>query len=130
MWATLSKILSFPFSLFLPSFISLSPSPSLAPFPNPRNVYNWRVKETERMRAIVTELTKLGATVEEGRDFCIVHPLKQLNANVAIDTYDDHRMAMCFSLAACGGVPVVINDPKCVRKTFPDYFERLAVLSK
>ncbi|GAB5031536.1 3-phosphoshikimate 1-carboxyvinyltransferase [Nannochloropsis oceanica] len=95
-----------------------------------RNVYNWRVKETERMRAIVTELTKLGATVEEGRDFCIVHPLKQLNANVAIDTYDDHRMAMCFSLAACGGVPVVINDPKCVRKTFPDYFERLAVMSK
>lgn len=82
------------------------------------------------MRAIVTELTKLGATVEEGRDFCIVHPLKQLNANVAIDTYDDHRMAMCFSLAACGGVPVVINDPKCVRKTFPDYFERLAVMSK
>jgi len=82
------------------------------------------------MKAIVTELAKLGATVEEGRDFCIVHPLKKLNANVAIDTYDDHRMAMCFSLAACGGVPVVINDPKCVRKTFPDYFERLGVMSK
>lgn len=95
-----------------------------------RNVYNWRVKETERMKAIVTELGKLGAEVEEGRDYCIVHPPKALKANVAIDTYDDHRMAMCFSLAACGGVPVVINDPKCVRKTFPDYFTRLAKMAK
>ncbi len=82
------------------------------------------------MKAIVTELGKLGAQVEEGRDFCIVHPPAALKANVAIDTYDDHRMAMCFSLAACGGVPVVINDPKCTRKTFPTYFDVLGRMSK
>eukprot|EP00775_Hariotina_reticulata_P005039 gene5039-5281_t len=87
-----------------------------------RNVYNWRVKETERMVAIVTELGKLGATVEEGRDFCVITPPPQLKAGVAIDTYDDHRMAMAFSLAACGDVPVTINDPGCTRKTFPTYF--------
>lgn len=87
-----------------------------------RNVYNWRVKETERMVAIVTELRKLGATVEEGRDYCVITPPKQLNKGIAIDTYDDHRMAMAFSLAACGGVPVTINDPGCTRKTFPTYF--------
>jgi 3-phosphoshikimate 1-carboxyvinyltransferase len=56
--------------------------------------------------------------------------LKDVRPGVAIDTYDDHRMAMCFSLAACAGVPVKINDPKCVRKTFPDYFDRLALMSK
>ncbi len=95
-----------------------------------RNVYNWRVKETERMKAIVTELGKLGAKVEEGRDYCVVHPPAALKPNVAIDTYDDHRMAMCFSLAACGGVPVVINDPKCTRKTFPTYFSQLSRMSK
>jgi 3-phosphoshikimate 1-carboxyvinyltransferase len=89
-----------------------------------------RVKETERMQAIVTELGKLGAQVEEGRDYCIVTPPPSLKPSVAIDTYDDHRMAMCFSLAACGGVPVVINDPKCVRKTFPDYFSVLERLSR
>ena len=93
-----------------------------------RNVYNWRVKETERMKAIVTELTKLGASVEEGHDYCIVQPLKNIKPNVAIDTYDDHRMAMCFSLAACGGIPVVINDPECTAKTFPDYFDKLESL--
>lgn len=90
-----------------------------------RNVYNWRVKETERMVAIVTELGKLGATVEEGRDYCVITPPKELKANVAIDTYDDHRMAMAFSLAACGDVPVIINDPGCTRKTFPTYFDVL-----
>ncbi|CAM9363601.1 unnamed protein product [Discosporangium mesarthrocarpum] len=90
-----------------------------------RNVYNWRVKETERMKAIVTELGKLGAEVEEGRDYCVVHPPASLKSGVAIDTYDDHRMAMCFSLVACGGVPVVINDPGCTAKTFPTYFEAL-----
>ena len=89
-----------------------------------RNVYNWRVKETERMVAIVTELRKLGATVEEGRDYCVITPPPPggLRSGVAIDTYDDHRMAMAFSLVACGGVPVVINDPGCTRKTFPTYF--------
>lgn len=82
------------------------------------------------MKAIVTELGKLGAQVEEGRDYCVVTPPAALKPNVAIDTYDDHRMAMCFSLAACGGVPVVINDPKCTRKTFPTYFDVLAKMSK
>lgn len=94
-----------------------------------RNVYNWRVKETERMVAMVTELTKLGVRVEEGRDFLVVHGLEdgqRLNPNVEIETYDDHRVAMCFSLAACAGVPVTILDPGCTSKTFPDYFEKLA----
>eukprot|EP00638_Chattonella_subsalsa_P003462 CAMPEP_0117751450 /NCGR_PEP_ID=MMETSP0947-20121206/10979_1 /TAXON_ID=44440 /ORGANISM="Chattonella subsalsa, Strain CCMP2191" /LENGTH=449 /DNA_ID=CAMNT_0005569827 /DNA_START=226 /DNA_END=1576 /DNA_ORIENTATION=+ len=94
-----------------------------------RNVYNWRVKETERMVAMVTELSKLGAKVEEGRDYCIVHPLEQIKPNVAIDTYDDHRIAMCFALAACGGVPVTINDPSCTKKTFPTYFDVLKTLT-
>lgn len=131
-----------------------------------RNVYNWRVKETERMKvrgsawhrryghcvemcvattlvaqAIVTELGKLGVEVEEGHDYCIVTPPAEVRGHsrtcafhmmnptqgpkpgVAIDTYDDHRMAMAFALTACGGVPVVINDPKCTRKTFPTYFD-------
>ena len=92
-----------------------------------RNVYSWRLKETERMKAIVAECTKLGATVEEFRDYCIIHPPKdnKINDNVLIETYDDHRMAMTFSLAACGGVNVIINDPGCTAKTFPTYFEML-----
>eukprot|EP00587_Corethron_hystrix_P005809 CAMPEP_0113316226 /NCGR_PEP_ID=MMETSP0010_2-20120614/11576_1 /TAXON_ID=216773 ORGANISM="Corethron hystrix, Strain 308" /NCGR_SAMPLE_ID=MMETSP0010_2 /ASSEMBLY_ACC=CAM_ASM_000155 /LENGTH=444 /DNA_ID=CAMNT_0000172879 /DNA_START=1371 /DNA_END=2705 /DNA_ORIENTATION=- /assembly_acc=CAM_ASM_000155 len=92
-----------------------------------RNVYSWRLKETERMKAIVAECTKLGATVEEFRDYCIIHPPKdnKLNDNVLIETYDDHRMAMTFSLAACAGVRVCINDPGCTAKTFPTYFEML-----
>lgn len=93
-----------------------------------RNVYNWRVKETERMKAICTELTKLGAQVEEGRDFCIIQPLERIKEGVAIDTYDDHRMAMVFSLAACGPVGVTINDPGCTAKTFPTYFDELKAL--
>jgi len=92
-----------------------------------RNVYSWRLKETERMKAIVAECTKLGATVEEFTDYCIIHPPKdnKINDNVLIETYDDHRMAMTFSLAACGGVSVIINDPGCTAKTFPTYFEML-----
>jgi 3-phosphoshikimate 1-carboxyvinyltransferase len=92
-----------------------------------RNVYSWRLKETERMKAIVAECTKLGATVEEFEDYCIIHPPKdnKINDGVLIDTYDDHRMAMTFSLAACGGVDVVINDPGCTAKTFPTYFDML-----
>ncbi len=86
-----------------------------------RNVASWRVKETDRLAAMATELRKLGADVEEGKDFLKISP-NPLKPNVAIDTYDDHRMAMSFSLAALGGVPVRINDPKCVAKTFPDYF--------
>lgn len=92
-----------------------------------RNVYNWRLKETERMVAICTELRKLGAEVTEGRDYChIVPPAGNKLTSAAIDTYDDHRMAMAFSLAACGDVPITIKDPGCTRKTFPDYFDFLS----
>lgn len=87
------------------------------------NIASWRVKETDRIAAMATELRKLGAIVEEGEDWIRITPVKQLIPNVAIDTYDDHRMAMCFSLATFGGVPVRINDPKCTAKTFPTYFE-------
>jgi 3-phosphoshikimate 1-carboxyvinyltransferase len=93
-----------------------------------RNVYNWRVKETERMKAIVTELRKLGGEVEEGRDYCVVKPLGRIKSGVDIDTYDDHRMAMVFSLAACGGEAVTINDPACTAKTFPTFFDELRKL--
>jgi 3-phosphoshikimate 1-carboxyvinyltransferase len=86
-----------------------------------RNVGSWRVKETDRLSAMATELRKLGADVEEGADYLRITPGK-LKPGVAIDTYDDHRMAMSFSLVALGDVPVRINDPQCVAKTFPDYF--------
>jgi 3-phosphoshikimate 1-carboxyvinyltransferase len=95
-----------------------------------RNVYSWRLKETERMKAIVAECTKLGAKVEEFRDYCIIHPPTKVNDNVLIETYDDHRMAMTFSLAACAGVNVIINDPNCTAKTFPTYFEMLESITK
>lgn len=95
-----------------------------------RNVYNWRVKETERMKAIVTELRKLGADVEEGHDYCVITPPATIKPNVSIETYDDHRMAMAFSLVACGGTPVTILDPKCTAKTFPTFFQELAGLTK
>lgn len=91
-----------------------------------RNIASWRVKETDRIVAMATELRKLGATVEEGEDWLAVSPALTLNKNVGIDTYDDHRVAMCFSLAALAGIPVRINDPKCVSKTFPDYFDVFA----
>ena len=90
------------------------------------NIASWRVKETDRIAAMATELRKLGAIVEEGEDWLRVTPVKELTPNAAIDTYDDHRMAMCFSLASFGGVPVRINDPKCTAKTFPTYFEVFA----
>ena len=93
-----------------------------------RNVYNWRVKETDRLSAMATELRKVGAEVEEGEDYIIVKPVAQLK-HAAIDTYDDHRMAMCFSLVALSDTPVTINDPKCTSKTFPDYFDKLKSLS-
>lgn len=93
-----------------------------------RNIGSWRVKETDRIEAMATELTKLGATVEAGADYLRVEPPAILR-RTAIDTYDDHRMAMSFSLAACGGVPVRINEPACVTKTFPDYFTQLAALT-
>ncbi len=93
-----------------------------------RNIASWRVKETDRIAAMAAELRKVGATVEEGADYIRITPSaashKPQATSPAIDTYDDHRMAMCFSLAAFGGAGVRINDPKCVAKTFPDYFER------
>lgn len=92
-----------------------------------RNIASWRVKETDRIAAMATELRKLGAQVEEGEDFIRVTP--GVLRPAAIDTYDDHRMAMCFSLVAFG-TPLRINDPKCVAKTFPDYFERFASVTK
>jgi 3-phosphoshikimate 1-carboxyvinyltransferase len=91
-----------------------------------RNIASWRVKETDRIAAMATELRKLGATVEEGDDQIAVSPPPTFVAGAVIDTYDDHRMAMCFSLAALGGVPVTINDPACVNKTFPGYFDAFA----
>jgi 3-phosphoshikimate 1-carboxyvinyltransferase len=95
-----------------------------------RNVASWRVKETDRLAAMATELRKLGAQVHEGADFLRIVPPAKLTPGVAIDTYDDHRMAMCFSLAALGGVAVRINDPACVAKTFPDYFDVLGSISE
>jgi 3-phosphoshikimate 1-carboxyvinyltransferase len=91
-----------------------------------RNIASWRVKETDRLAAMATELRELGAEVEEGADFLRVSPSPQWRP-AAIHTYDDHRVAMCFSLAAFNpqGVPVRILDPKCVAKTYPDYFEAL-----
>lgn len=93
-----------------------------------RNIASWRVKETDRIAAMATELKKIGATVEEGPDYLrVTPPVKLLPA--AIDTYDDHRMAMCFSLASFG-TPLRINDPRCVNKTFPAYFSAFAAVSK
>ena len=92
-----------------------------------RNIASWRVKETDRLAAMATELRKLGAAVEEGADYLRITP-GPLRPGVAIDTYDDHRMAMSFSLVSLGGVPVRINDPQCVAKTFPDYFAALSTL--
>ncbi len=93
-----------------------------------RDIYNWRVKETDRLHAMATELKKLGAEVVEGNDFIEVTPPETLNL-VDVDTYDDHRIAMCFSMVAVGGQEVIINDPKCTAKTFPTYFDVLASLS-
>jgi 3-phosphoshikimate 1-carboxyvinyltransferase len=95
-----------------------------------RNVASWRVKETDRLAAMATELRKFGAQVEEGADFLKIAPPATLKPGVSVDTYDDHRMAMSFSLAALGGVPVRINDPKCVAKTFPEYFQVLQSITE
>jgi 3-phosphoshikimate 1-carboxyvinyltransferase len=92
-----------------------------------RNIGSWRVKETDRIAALATELRKLGAEVEEGPDWLRVHPPARV-LEAAVDTYDDHRMAMCLSLAAAGGAPIHIRDPQCVSKTFPGYFSALASL--
>jgi len=86
-----------------------------------RNIYNWRVKETDRLAAMSAELRKLGATVVEGLDFLSITPPDEL-VHATIQTYGDHRMAMCFSLVCLGGVPVTLVDPDCVAKTFPTFF--------
>jgi len=92
-----------------------------------RGIASWRVKETDRIAAMAAELRKLGAEVEEGADrIAVTGPTRLREAT--IDTYDDHRVAMCFALAAAGGVPVHIRDPRCVGKTFPRYFIELAAL--
>ncbi|HUL56197.1 MAG TPA: 3-phosphoshikimate 1-carboxyvinyltransferase [Usitatibacter sp.] len=95
-----------------------------------RNIASWRVKETDRIAAMATELRKFGAAVQEGPDWLaitppagILDPRASSLEPVAVDTYDDHRMAMCFSLACFGTRPVRINDPGCVSKTFPTYFD-------
>lgn len=94
-----------------------------------RNIASWRVKETDRLAAMAQELRKFGAAVEEGPDFLRITPPPDGNlaAHAVVDTYDDHRMAMCFSLVSLG-VPLRINDPGCVTKTFPDYFEKFATI--
>jgi len=94
-----------------------------------RGIASWRVKETDRIAAMATELAKLGAGVATGPDWLSITPPAAFSA-ATIDTYDDHRMAMCFALAALGGVPVRINDPECVRKTFPDYFSVFRSLAR
>ncbi|CAG1000130.1 3-phosphoshikimate 1-carboxyvinyltransferase [Burkholderiales bacterium] len=92
-------------------------------------IASWRVKETDRIAAMAAELRKVGATVEEGADRLTVHPARQL-VHAAIDTYDDHRMAMCFSLVALLGTAVTLRDPDCVRKTFPGYFDAFRTLAR
>jgi len=94
-----------------------------------RNIASWRVKETDRIAAMATELAKLGARVAAGPDCLKVAP-QALKSGVALDTYDDHRMAMSLSLAALGGVALRINDPDCVAKTFPDYFSVFARIAR
>jgi 3-phosphoshikimate 1-carboxyvinyltransferase len=102
-----------------------------------RNIASWRVKETDRIAAMATELRKLGALVDEAADSLRIVPPPHFltppatpHPPVSVDTYDDHRMAMCFSLASFGPVPVRINDPDCVSKTFPGYFEAFMRLVK
>ncbi|QCI26006.1 3-phosphoshikimate 1-carboxyvinyltransferase [Buchnera aphidicola] len=86
-----------------------------------KNIYNWRVKETDRLHAMATELKKVGAIVTEGKDFIIIHPPKKIIYS-KINTYNDHRIAMCFSLIALSNQSVTIINPECVSKTFPNFF--------
>ncbi len=93
-----------------------------------RNIGSWRVKETDRISAMATELRKVGAEVAQGPDWIRIDPPAKLR-EATIDTYDDHRMAMCFSLCALLGTAVTIRDPACVRKTFPGYFDAFLTLA-
>ncbi len=94
-----------------------------------RNIGSWRIKETDRIHAMATELTKLGVRIESGDDWLRIHPAATLR-HAWIDTYDDHRMAMCFSLVSLLETAVTIRDPGCVAKTFPGYFELFEKMSK
>lgn len=93
-----------------------------------RNIYNWRIKETDRLAAMATELRKVGAIVDEGRDYITITPPEHINT-AAIDTYNDHRMAMCFSLLAFADCGITINDPDCTSKTFPTFFNEFKRLT-
>lgn len=96
-----------------------------------RNIYNWRVKETDRLTAMATELRKVGADVEEGEDFIRIQPLKLTDFKaVEIETYNDHRMAMCFALVALSDTPVTILDPNCTAKTFPTFFKEFLAIAQ
>ncbi|PKG75305.1 3-phosphoshikimate 1-carboxyvinyltransferase [Shewanella sp. GutCb] len=94
-----------------------------------RNIYNWRIKETDRLAAMATELRKVGAIVDEGHDYISVTPPATLQT-ADIDTYNDHRMAMCFSMLAFADCGITINEPECTSKTFPDYFNQFKALAK
>lgn len=94
-----------------------------------RNIYNWRVKETDRIHAMATGLRKLGAEVQTGHDYIIIDPPGRI-LPATIDTYGDHRVAMSFSLAALGDAAVTIRDPGCTRKSFPDYFSLFASVTR
>jgi 3-phosphoshikimate 1-carboxyvinyltransferase len=94
-----------------------------------RNIASWRVKETDRIAAMAAELAKLGAQVEAGPDSLKVAP-QILRTGMAVDTYDDHRMAMSLALAAFGGIALRINDPDCVAKTVPDFFKVFARIAR
>ena len=94
-----------------------------------RNIYNWRVKETDRLSAMSKELKKVGAIIKEGRDFLSITPPNFFKF-AEIDTYNDHRMAMCFSLICLSGTSVRILNPNCISKTFPSYFENFLKISK
>ena len=86
------------------------------------NIASWKVKETDRIIAMQTELLKLGAKVLSTNDSITITPPERINNNIQINTYDDHRMAMCFSLVTLNKNSVIINDPECVKKTYPNYF--------
>tara|TARA_B100000035_G_scaffold167929_1_gene143332 strand:- start:29033 stop:30328 length:1296 start_codon:yes stop_codon:yes gene_type:complete len=86
------------------------------------NIASWKVKETDRIIAMQTELSKLGAKVSSTDNSITITPPKKIKNNIQIDTYDDHRMAMCFSLVSLKNNSVIINDPECVNKTYPNYF--------
>lgn len=96
-----------------------------------RNIYNWRVKETDRLAAMAAELRKVGAEVEEGNDYIRIQQLKPTQFKHAeIKTYNDHRMAMCFALVACSDAPVTILDPDCTAKTFPTFFKEFLAIAQ